>query len=116
MADGVRGSLRRRLSGIADKYFAISWQSLELSPGEEHFVLDVGKERLKKAPGFDKSHWPDVRNGDWALKIPDARHQVSEDLGRASVLRKAVLATMVEPQVAIPILPLPLQITGALVA
>jgi hypothetical protein len=33
------------------------------------FILDVPKERLKEAPGFDKDHWPDVVDAEARTRI-----------------------------------------------
>jgi len=46
--------------GLGDKYFAIPWQRLEVDAKKERFVLNVDKERLENAPGFDKNNWPQV--------------------------------------------------------
>ena len=32
-------------------------------------VLDIEKERLKDAPGFDKDHWPSMADRTWASEI-----------------------------------------------
>jgi sporulation protein YlmC with PRC-barrel domain len=45
--------------GKGDKLFAIPWEALILNPKDRTFILDVKKEVLKQAPGFDKDHWPD---------------------------------------------------------
>ena len=45
--------------GVGDKLFAIPFEALELDPENHRFVLDVPREKLEKAPGFDKSQWPD---------------------------------------------------------
>jgi sporulation protein YlmC with PRC-barrel domain len=45
--------------GIGDKLHAIPWASLQVNETNEEFVLDVPKERLEAAPGFDKDNWPD---------------------------------------------------------
>jgi len=45
--------------GLGDKLFAIPWEALTLSPEGHTFILDVDKEVLDDAPGFDKEHWPD---------------------------------------------------------
>lgn len=45
--------------GLGDKYFAIPWEAFTLDPSGKAFILDIDKELLKKAPGFDKDHWPD---------------------------------------------------------
>ena len=55
--------------GIGDKLFAIPWHALTLDPEEKCFVLDVSRERLEKAPGFDKDHWPSMANEAWAGEV-----------------------------------------------
>jgi sporulation protein YlmC with PRC-barrel domain len=44
--------------GISNKLFAIPWQALKLRAHERAFTLDVSKEVLGKAEGFDKNNWP----------------------------------------------------------
>ncbi len=44
--------------GMGDKLFAIPWQALQLKPEEHAFVLDIRKEKLENAPGFDKDNPP----------------------------------------------------------
>jgi len=44
--------------GIGDKYFAIPWESLRVAPDEHAFYLDIPKDKLERAPGFDKDNWP----------------------------------------------------------
>jgi sporulation protein YlmC with PRC-barrel domain len=46
--------------GIGDKLFAVPWDALSLDTENERFVLDVAKERLEAAPGFDKDNWPNM--------------------------------------------------------
>lgn len=55
--------------GMGEKLFAVPWDALTLDPANKGFVLDVDKERLKDAPGFDKSKWPDMSDPSWAIKI-----------------------------------------------
>ena len=57
------------LLGMGDKLFAIPWQALQLDPPNHRFVLDVDKDRLKSAPGFDKDHWPSMADQRWATDI-----------------------------------------------
>jgi sporulation protein YlmC with PRC-barrel domain len=45
--------------GLGDKLFAIPWEALMLNAKDRTFVLDVDKEVLKEAPGFDKDRWPE---------------------------------------------------------
>lgn len=46
--------------GMGDKLFAVPWKALTLDTVNKRFVLDVSKDRLKDAPGFDKDDWPDL--------------------------------------------------------
>jgi sporulation protein YlmC with PRC-barrel domain len=45
--------------GMGDKLFAIPWDALTLNKDDHNFILDVDKDQLENAPGFDKDHWPD---------------------------------------------------------
>lgn len=57
--------------GLGDKLFAIPWEALTLDTANHSFILDVDKEVLKNAPGFDKDHWPDDAQYEagWLLDI-----------------------------------------------
>jgi len=45
--------------GLGDKLFAIPWEALTFNSDDQTFILDVDKEVLEDAPGFDKDNWPD---------------------------------------------------------
>lgn len=45
--------------GFGDKLFAIPWEALTVNTDNHTFSLNVEKEQLKNAPGFDKDNWPD---------------------------------------------------------
>ncbi len=45
--------------GMGSKLFAIPWTVLHWTRDKEYYVLDLDKETLKTATGFDKNHWPD---------------------------------------------------------
>ena len=45
--------------GMGTKLFAVPWDAFELSEEEHEFILDVSKEKLDRAPGFDKNNWPE---------------------------------------------------------
>ena len=57
--------------GRGDKLFAIPWEALDLNPKDHTFILDVDRDTLKEAPGFDKDHWPDNAQYEagWLLDI-----------------------------------------------
>src|ERR1700756_4851143 len=62
--------------GMGDKLFAIPWSALTLDAANKCFVLDVPKERLENAPGFDKDHWPAMADRSWAREV-HAYYEVS---------------------------------------
>jgi len=47
--------------GIGDKHFAIPLEALSHRPNENAFTLDVSKDVLEKAEGFDKDYIPSSR-------------------------------------------------------
>ncbi len=55
--------------GIGDKLFAVPWESLELNHEEHEFLLDVDKQTLENAPGFDKDNWPDMADTSWGSQV-----------------------------------------------
>jgi sporulation protein YlmC with PRC-barrel domain len=50
--------------GMGDKLFAIPWSAVRWSSDKDYFVLNMDKEALKNAPGFDEDHWP-VSTSQW---------------------------------------------------
>lgn len=52
--------------GMGEKLFAVPWSALTLDTVNKRFVLNVEKDRLKDAPGFDKDQWPDMADQTWA--------------------------------------------------
>ena len=55
--------------GMGEKLFAIPFQAMTLDTENKRFVLNIDKERLKNAPGFDKDNWPDTTNPEWGTRI-----------------------------------------------
>ena len=55
--------------GMGDKLFAIPWQAMTLDTENKRFILNIDRERLKNAPGFDKDNWPDTTNPQWGTSI-----------------------------------------------
>ena len=45
--------------GIGDKLFALPWSAIKIDAEQERLLLDVTKEKLEQAEGFDKDDWPD---------------------------------------------------------
>ena len=72
------------LLGMGDKLFAVPWQALELDTVNKRFILDVSKDRLENAPGFDKDRWPDMASSEFTSQVhtfygthPDAGYRTS---------------------------------------
>lgn len=55
--------------GIGDKLFAIPWDAFTIDVGEQEFILDVDRQTLENAPGFDKNNRPDMADSAWASKV-----------------------------------------------
>lgn len=55
--------------GMGNKLFAVPWHALTVDLENHEFVLDVSRETLENAPGFDKSDWPDMADPDWGAQI-----------------------------------------------
>lgn len=53
---------------FGNKFFAVPWKTLKVDQDKKCLVINVDKERLKEAPGFDKDHWPDM-TPEWAAQI-----------------------------------------------
>jgi sporulation protein YlmC with PRC-barrel domain len=46
--------------GMGEKFFAIPFYLLKVDPEHKDFRFSEKKETLRKAPGFDKHHWPET--------------------------------------------------------
>ena len=57
--------------GIGERLFAIPWDALTLDSERKCFVLDVDRDRLERAPGFDRDHWPAMADAQWATRVHD---------------------------------------------
>ena len=55
--------------GLSHKFFAVPVAALELSYTNRHFILNVEKEKLKEAPGFDRHDWPEEADSEWLSEV-----------------------------------------------
>ena len=55
--------------GMGDKHFAIPWEALSFDLSEKVAVLDIDKDRLRNAPGFDRNNWPDMASPTYGAQI-----------------------------------------------
>jgi sporulation protein YlmC with PRC-barrel domain len=55
--------------GMGDKLFAIPFEAFRLDPTNDRVILNVPKDKLKNAPGFEKDHPPSAADRKWGSKI-----------------------------------------------
>ena len=56
--------------GLGNKLFAMPWKAFEFAKTENKLILNVDKEKLKNAPGFDPdAKWPDFADRTWGSSI-----------------------------------------------
>lgn len=48
--------------GIGEKYFAVPFRLFEVDADKEMFIIDLKRDDLERAPGFDKDHWPETNS------------------------------------------------------
>ena len=54
---------------MGNKLFAVPWRALTVDEDNKCFILDVDKQTLESAPGFDKNSWPDMADNTWATGV-----------------------------------------------
>ena len=57
--------------GMNKKLFAIPWSSLNTSRARDYVLLDIPKDTLQRAPGFERGAWPDMADPEWRRRIDD---------------------------------------------
>jgi sporulation protein YlmC with PRC-barrel domain len=50
---------------MGEKLFAIPFSAFQYDAAENEYVLDVSKDRLEAAPGFDSDNWPSMADEKW---------------------------------------------------
>ena len=65
--------------GLGEKFFAIPWRAFQTvadddkdkdDKGEiDKLILNVDKDRMQNAPGFDKDNWPNMADTQWGQTI-----------------------------------------------
>ncbi len=55
--------------GIGGKLVPVPWKSLGALPAEGIFFLNQSKERMEKAPAYEKKNLPDVRDVHWGANV-----------------------------------------------
>lgn len=55
--------------GMGDKLFAVPWSALTVDTTNKCLILNVTKDRLRDAPGFDKDNWPNFADKTFASTV-----------------------------------------------
>jgi sporulation protein YlmC with PRC-barrel domain len=55
--------------GMGDKLFPVPWDLFTMRTEDHEFFLDVEKQMLLDAPGFERSKWPDMGDQAWASVV-----------------------------------------------
>lgn len=55
---------------LGSKYFAVPWQAFKFDTHQDDiFILNVEKEKLKNAPGFEKDNWPSTPENEFLTEV-----------------------------------------------
>jgi len=57
--------------GLGDKYFAVPFTRFDVDREKQRLVLNIDKQRLQEAPGFDKDDWPDFADPAFRTSVAD---------------------------------------------
>jgi sporulation protein YlmC with PRC-barrel domain len=55
--------------GMGDKLLAVPWKRMMLDTVKNRVTLNIAKDALKSAPGFDKDHWPSMAGSTWIADV-----------------------------------------------
>ena len=51
--------------GVGSEFYAIPWAVLEYCTDNNGFKVNISKDDIEKAPGFNKENWPDFADESW---------------------------------------------------
>ena len=54
--------------GMGNKLLAVPWNAFELDTNDHTFILNIDREVLSSAEGFDKKNWPNAADRDWGQR------------------------------------------------
>jgi hypothetical protein len=72
-------------ASAASPFRWIPWGAFQYDAAEKYVVLNIGKDLLENAPGFDKDKWPDMTNAEWANRI-HSHYEHGSQGGRSDTL------------------------------
>ncbi len=71
--------------GFGDKLLAVPFSKLSFDHGQNEmfFVLDMPKEKIAAARGFDQSNWPEFADPNWSQQIEKHYRQTEVRTGKS---------------------------------
>lgn len=69
--------------GIGDRLFAVPFSELKFNHGQDEmfFVMNMAKDKIASAPGFDKNDWPNFADPNWKERIDKHYRQTETRTG-----------------------------------
>lgn len=55
--------------GIGNKLFAVPWSAIDVDTKNAEMIIDVDKNTLEKAEGFDQNNWPDFSDRTFETRL-----------------------------------------------
>src|SRR5919202_3068613 len=55
--------------GLGDKWVPVPWDALTFKPDEKVLILNIEKEKLQKAPHFERATLPELADRQWGAVI-----------------------------------------------
>ena len=57
--------------GLGEKLYAVPWKALHYDTETRVYVLNLTKEQIERAPGFEKETWPEFTDERWNRNVHD---------------------------------------------
>ena len=67
--------VRGGVFGLGERLHAFHWNAIRFEGDRHRLVLDIEKERLEAASGFDDDHWPAMTDAAWAAAAEISVHK-----------------------------------------
>ncbi len=83
--------------GMGNKLFAVPWSAIKMDAQKKHFVVNVSTDRIKSAPSFDKSHWPNMSDPGWKQQETSFFQSAGQSSGASSSQSSAMPSTSSRP-------------------
>jgi sporulation protein YlmC with PRC-barrel domain len=97
--DPVTGDIQYAIIHF-DKLFVVPWTFLNISPSRDYVLLSIDKEKLERAPSFNRDHWPNMSDPVWRRSIHDYYGDVAPEVRSRTVYVERRIAPRQRPSFA----------------